>query len=119
MAKYLDLILSADQLADPSVTVTETHLAAADIFVDLSLRERGINPTDVTLPNATLTEIALNWAKRAACVEGAIGDNSPLIDKAKQYENNAKTLAGLLSRAALGIAEPTGTAFGQITLGRA
>lgn len=118
MAKYLDLLMNAAQLADPSVTVTETHLEAADRFVDLVLRERGIDPDAVTLPNATLAEISSNWAKRVACVEGAIGENSPLIDKGKQLETTARTLVKMLSRQALGIAEPTGSAFGQVALGR-
>lgn len=119
MAKYVDVFLNEDQLADPSVTVTEHDAQAADIFVDMALHDRGINPASVTLPNAILTEIAANWAKRSACVQGAIGDNSPLIDKAKQYESQATVLVSMLNRAALGIAEPTGAAFGQITLGRA
>lgn len=118
MAKYLDTLLNEEQLADPSVTVSDTHLLAADGFVDLVLRERGIDPNDVTLPNAILSEIAANWAKRVACVEGAITDSSPLIDKAKQFENSARTLVKMLSRQALGIAEPTGSAFGQVALGR-
>lgn len=119
MATYLDLFLDEEALADPSITVLEKHLASADIFINLWLGKRGIDPAAVTLPNATLKTIAAKWAKRDACVEGAIGDNSPLIDKAEKYEKEAINLAGMLSRAALGIAEPTGTAFGQITLGRA
>jgi len=118
MGIYLDLITDAAALADPSITIDEQHLASADVFVNLALQERGINPADVTVPNAVLKTIAELWAKRVACVEGAIGDNSPLIDKAKQYESQAKVLVSMLNRAALGIAEPTGAAFGQINLGR-
>lgn len=119
MAKYLDLFTNEEALADPSVTVSEANVLATDVFIDLSLRERGINPADVALPNAVLTEIAVNWAKRLACVDSSITDDSVLMDKAKQFESTAKTLVKLLNREALGIAEPTGAAFGQVSLGRA
>ncbi|MDO8940902.1 MAG: hypothetical protein Q7U98_17240 [Methylicorpusculum sp.] len=118
MAKYLDVITDAALLADPSFTVSEAHLAAADIFVDLSLHERGFNPEDVTLPNAVLSEIAANWAKRLSATEGAITENSPLLAKAREFEKNAQALIKKLTREALGITVPAGTAFGQITLGR-
>ena len=118
MALYLNLITDAAKLADPSVTVTETHLIAADIYVDLSLRERGINPSAIVLPNPVLSEIASIWAKRLAAIEGSITENSPLIDKANQFEKSANGLVEKLSRESLGVAVPVGTAFGQITLGR-
>jgi hypothetical protein len=115
MATYAQL---AD-CTDPALTVEERHLDDADVYVNLALYERGITPADVVLPQPTLTAIAVAWAKRQSAVEGAIGENSPLIDKARQYETTAKTLVAKLSRAALGLAEPTGTAYGSIVLGRA
>ncbi|WP_020160521.1 hypothetical protein [Methylobacter marinus] len=114
MATYVN----AADIDDPSFVITEEHCKGADVFVNLSLRERGFNPADITLPNAVLTEIATYWAKRLAAIEGAIGDDSPLIAKAREFEKDAKTLVGKLTREALGITVPTGTAFGQITLGR-
>lgn len=119
MAKYLDIFTHEEALADPAVTVSEANVLATDVFIDLSLRERGISSAEVTLPNAILTEIAANWAKRLACVDCSITDDSVLMDKAKQFESTAKTLIKLLNREALGIAEPTGAAFGQVALGRA
>lgn len=118
MAKYLDIFLDEERLLDPVLTLTEAHLQGADIYIDLGLRERGINPSDVSVPNAILAEIAINWAKRLAAIEGSLGDNSLLMDKANQYEKNAKGLIAKLSREALGIEAPAGTAFGQITIGR-
>lgn len=118
MPKYLDAFIDEERLADPSFTVTDVHLLAADIYVDLSLRERGFNPADVVLPNAVLSEIASNWAKRIAATEGAIGENSPLITKAREFEKNANTLVAKLNREALGLVVPAGVAYGQITLGR-
>lgn len=114
MGKYCVL----SDCTDPALVMAETHLADADVYVDLQLNARGIAPDSVTLPHAALTALAVAWAKRQAAVEGAVGENSPLIDKAKQFEKTAVTLTELLSRTALGIANEPGTGFGQIVLGR-
>lgn len=114
MATYVNAV----DISDPALVISEAHCESADIFVDLSLRERGFDPADITLPNAVLTEIATHWAKRQAAIEGAIGEDSPLLAKAREFEKNAKDLAAKLTREALGLTVPTGTAFGQITLGR-
>jgi hypothetical protein len=114
MAKYLDL----SDCIDPALVVTASHLADADVYVDLQLNAKGIVPADVTLPNTTLTALAVAWAKRQAAIEGAIGENSPLIDKARQLEKTAATLAALLTREALGLANAAGVAYGQIRMDR-
>jgi len=117
MAKYSTL----GDCVDPSVTVSALNLGEADVYVDLALGNIGITPAQaatITLPNAALTAIASAWAKRLACIEGAIGENSPLIDKAKQYEASAKAMVIQLNRTALGLTEPTGTGYGTLTLGR-
>jgi hypothetical protein len=105
-------------LSDPALTITEAHCASADVFVDAELRKRGIDPDDLTLPLSLLTEIAGNWAKRVAAIEGAIGDDSPLIAKAKEFEKNANLLASGISREALGLVVPTGAGYGNVVLGR-
>ncbi|NJA04163.1 hypothetical protein HC024_00180 [Methylococcaceae bacterium WWC4] len=112
MGVYLDLT----DLSDPSLTFGTDHVTDADVYVDAVLAERGIYRSDVTLPNELLTRIAIYWAKRCAAIEGAIGDNSPLIAKAREYENNAKQLVGTISKKALGITDSVG--FGVVTLGR-
>jgi hypothetical protein len=115
MAKYVDLM----QISDPSLCVSEQNLLDADVYVDMQLARNGIAQSEITLPNEQLTAIASSWAKRQAAIEGAIGENSPLTDKAKLYEKNAELLAGMITRQALGIPEPEGTAaFGSVTLGR-
>ncbi|OQW74859.1 MAG: hypothetical protein BVN35_09600 [Proteobacteria bacterium ST_bin11] len=118
MAKYCTL---AD-CADPVVAVTNEHLEGADVYVDLALGTAGISPVDaasITLPNAILKAVAVAWAKRLAAIDGSMGDNSLMIDKANQYKTSADMLAKQLNRAALGLAEPTNGGFGSITLGRA
>jgi hypothetical protein len=105
-------------LSDPALTITESHCASADVYVDAKLRERGIDPADLTLPIALLTEIAGNWAKRVAAIEGAIGDDSPLIAKAKEFEKNAALLLTGISRESLGLTVPDGAGYGNVVLGR-
>lgn len=114
MAKYATVL----DCIDPALTVTELNLLEADVYVDLALGKVGIAPAAITLPNATLTQIAATWAKRLAAIEGSMGDNSLLIDKAKQYQINAEALVKALNRTALGLTEPTGTGYGTLTLGR-
>lgn len=90
---------------DPVIVVTQTHLDDADVYVDGELWGRGINPTAITLPNDRLKTLAVNWAKRLAAIEGAIGgDNSPLIDRAKEYQKTAEILAKQLTHESLGVA---------------
>lgn len=114
MAKYVNAI----DLIDPSLTITEAHAASADTDVDAALWERGINPAGLTLPIAQLTQIAANFAKRHAAIEGAIGDDSPLIAKAKEFEKDALRLLGGISRESLGLTVPSGAGFGSVVLGR-
>lgn len=115
MAKYATLF----DAVDPVLTnIDERILSKADVAVDAALRERGINPADVTLPQALLTELAVNHACRIAAIEGSMGEDSPLIDKAKQYERSAELLNRSLTREALGLTVATGAGFGSVKLGR-
>jgi hypothetical protein len=112
MSKYVNAL----DLCDPSLSVTDAHTDSADVFVDGQLWERGIDPVAVTLPNTLLTEIASLWAKRQAATEGAISENSPLIDKARQFERDAMRLVDTISAKSLGLT--TTSAYGSVTLGR-
>ena len=107
---------------DPALTVSQLNLDQADVYVDLALGNIGITAAvaaTITLPNATLKAIASNWALRLAAIEGAMGDNSLLKDKAEQYRINAEMLVKSLTRSGLGLTEPTGTGYGTLTIGRA
>lgn len=113
-----DYCVLAD-VVDPALTIKQRHVDSGNIYVGVVLRERGIDPAEVTLPNTLLTEIAIVYAKREAAISGAIGENSTLIDKARQFEATLRLLIGGLTREALGIAVTDGAAFGNVTLGRA
>lgn len=120
MAKYADLV--TDVSLDAAITVTEEHLTQADVFIDLSLAERGFTQDEIdglTLPITALTTIAVAWAKRLACIDGAIGEQSPLLDKAKQFEKTAQVLVSKLTREALGITALETSGFGFFEIGRA
>lgn len=117
MARYAALT----DISDPALTVTESHLVQADAEVDGDLAARGYTPTEITglvLPDVALTLLAVAHACRIAALEGAIGENSPLMDKAKQYASLAKERAGRLTRSALGLTEPSG-GYGSVEIGRA
>lgn len=104
---------------DPALSnLNEAHCLSADVFVDLQLRARGFDPSFITLPNAALTAIAEAWAKRLAATEGALGEDSPLIAKAREYEKTALTLVNLLTRESLGLSVVGVASFGSATLGR-
>ena len=118
MATYVTL---AD-CVDAAIKVDDRHLDGADVFIGLSLKAIGLSDADIadiTLPNATLTNIASAQAKYLACVEKAVGEDSPLAGKAKLYKEMAQSLVKMLNRAALGLETPTGSGFGFFDLGRA
>lgn len=114
MARYALLT----DCTDPSVAVTAMHLDGADVYVDGQLWTRGIDPVGVALPNATLTKLAATWAIQLAAVEGAIGENSPLLDKAKQYRVIAESIAKGITRESLGLTIAAGSGFGGVIIGR-
>ena len=107
---------------DAALAVEERHIDEADVYVTLSLKERGLSDADIaaiTLPNATLKMIAVAWAKRSAAIEGALGENSPLIDKAKQFKETATTLVNKLTRESVGLETATGAGPAFFKIGRA
>jgi len=104
---------------DPAVTVTQANVEDADVYVDGVLWERGIDPADVTLPNDRLKTLAATWAIRLAGIQGAMSDNSLLMDKAKEYQKTAELLAKQITRESLGLAAVAGSGgYGTVTLGR-
>ncbi len=108
MAKYSELTDYTDVMID----VAEHFLIDADTFIDLELNKRSIKLIDVTalLPIALLTQIAVNYAKRLACIEQSRDENSPLIPKAREYEKTIQMLLSGLTAESIGIiADPPST----------
>jgi hypothetical protein len=107
---------------DSALSIELRHVEAGNMYVDVALRTIGINPADVVLPQALLTAIGSTYAKREACIDGAIGEQSVLIDKAKQFKQTLDMLIGQLSKDALGIVtapDDTAGSYAVIKLGRA
>lgn len=115
MAKYSDLT----DYTDDALTMNETLLTNADTHVDSILRDRGIDPSDVTLPNELLTRLAVVVASWLASLEQAIGEDSPLMDKAKMYKQLMDELSKSISRTSLGLSYPTGSGYAAVNIGRA
>ena len=116
----MGIYVIASSISDPALIINETHADAADVYVNMSLHSHGIDPDDVPLPNAILTEIATNWTKRVAAIEGAINfgeGTSPMIGKAREFEKTAELLVSKLSKKALGL--ETRTDFSVVSLTRA
>lgn len=104
-------------VTDPALTMTDDYLYKADDYVNADLLARGIDPDDVTLPNAILKQLAIAYACRLMAMELTISDNSQFIYKAEQYKSLIAELQTSLTRSALGIiTDPTG--IGSIDIGR-
>lgn len=116
MALYSQLL----DYNDPALVVDERHTTKADVYVDMQLQRNGINPSDLSalLPIALLTEIAVAWGCRIAAIEQAIGESSPLLAKAREYEKMAAALSNVITRTALGLSEPVSTGYGYCSIGR-
>ncbi len=114
-SKYAQVGDCKDPLAIPS----QDNMEEADVYVEGVLWARGINPADVTLPNAQLRVLAVTWAIRLAAIQGATGQESPLMDKAEKYKANAKLMEEQITRESLGLPAPTGSGgYGTVALGR-
>jgi hypothetical protein len=105
---------------DPALVIEERHTTKADVYVEMQLAVKAIAPADLSalLPIALLTEIAVAWGCRLAAVEQAIGENSPLLSKAREYEKIAIALSNSITRPALGLTEPVNSGYGFCTMGR-
>lgn len=113
MAEYATLADCTDGL----LQVTAAHLTEASAEVDAVLRARGINPADITLPNAQLTSLAAAYACRFAARDGAMGEGDLMLGKEAAYARLCKERAANVSRESLG---PVGQAggYGTMEIGR-
>ncbi len=109
---------TSTDFADEFLAVTEHHMAQADAFVDATLRKKGIDPSEVTLPNADLTQLAMYYAMYLASVENAAGESPEMGYKADHYRRLYQEKAEQITRAVLGIEGTVGTGWGTIELGR-
>lgn len=113
-----DYCTTADCI-DPAVTANQDNVNSGNVQVDSILRKMGIDPAIVPLPNAILTQMAVAASLRVACVQQALGEDSTLIRKAREYERTIELLEAGLNRAALGIAEDvSGGSYGSVILRR-
>ena len=117
MADYCTIL----DCTDPALSIDQRHVNAGNVFVDSALYSVGIKPDVVILPKPLLTQIAATYAKYQACIEGAIGENSPLIDKAKLLKQSLDLLVGQISKDVLGISTDgsTDSGFGSFEIHRA
>ena len=112
MAKYANLT----DILDSSINVLEEDLIQADNLIDNYLRKLGINPSDISLPNAYLKDVAVKYASYVASTREAMGDNTIYLEKAKQYEKQYKDLLENLSLSTIGYSQTT--VLGTVKVGR-
>jgi hypothetical protein len=109
---------------DPVVTVEETDLEAADRLVTTLLRNRSVDPADVTDPDglALLRDLAVAYATTDAARRGAhdADAGSVMWAKHKSYRDRARDLAQMVNRESLGLAATGSGAAGYaaIPMGR-
>lgn len=105
--------------ADKTFKIDARLIAIADAQVDAHLADLGIAQTDLTLPAAILTQLAVAIGSYQACIEKGIGEDTLLLEKAKQYKVMIESLKTSVTRKSLGLTEVTGAGFGFFTIGRA
>lgn len=121
MAVYADL---AD-CTDPVVIVEESDLESADRLVITLLRNRSVDPDDVTDADglALLKDLAVAYATTDAARRGAhdAEQGSVMWAKHKSYRDRARDLSQMINRESLGIAATGSGASGYaaIPIGRA
>lgn len=116
MAKYS----APSDYTDSAIRVGDTHRGQADALVDANLWQLQIDPASITLPQPLLTRLAVAYASQQAAYEQGKGQESYLVVKGDSYGVQAKQVAKLLTRAALGLdATPVaGAGLGSIPIGR-
>ena len=97
MSRYAQL----SDCDDPVVVVLESDLDKADQYIDATLRQRGVQPDEVSVPNDLLRNLAVYRALVIAAVRGSIGADSTLSAKADEYRKMLKDLERQVSRASL------------------
>lgn len=95
MAKYAKL----EDILDEAIEVKEEDLLQADRMIDNHLRKIGINPEAIENEESKnlLKDIAVKYACYVSSTREAIGDNTILLEKAKQYEKQYKDLLESIS----------------------
>ncbi len=114
MAVYSEI----SDYTDEMLSVSDSHMERADAFVEASLRAKGIDPAEVSLPNADLTALAVFYGSHLAAVENAAGEDPVLESKARQYASLYRDKREQIDREVLGI-DDAPEPWGQITVGRA
>lgn len=102
---------------DEMLSVSDSHMERADAFVEGVLRQKGIDPAEVSLPNPDLTALAVFYASHLAAVENAAGEDPVLESKAKHYMDLYKDKRDQIDRQVLGI-ESGPDPYSAITIGR-
>ena len=90
-------------MTDTTIVVTDADLQEADNYVDNLLKQKGVDPADLTLPNETLKLLAVYYATYRALIREAVHEDSVLIDKAKQYEKLYREKAEQVTAETLGV----------------
>lgn len=105
---------------DRAIKVTDAHRDQADAMVDGNLWQLQIDPSALALPQPLLTQLAVAYASQQAATEQGQGQDSYLLAKSDSYAAQAKQVAKLLTRQALGLASApvTGAGLGSIPIGR-
>ena len=119
MALYAQLT----DCTEPVVVVEESDLEAADRLIGALLRNKGIDPAQVTdlAGLALLRDLAVSYATADAAMRGAAdGGDSVMWAKHKAYTQRAQALAMRVDRESLGLAAAgSGSAgYASIPLGR-
>jgi hypothetical protein len=119
MATYADLW----DCTDPVVTVEETDLEGADLLVRTLLRNKGIDPEEVTGDDglALLRRLAVAEATRTAAMRGAADGETVLWRKADELRKEVQHRSLTIDRESLGL-ETVGSGnagYGSIPVGRA
>jgi len=113
MPKYATL----DGVNDPLLEVTEQDLLEADNYIDNVLRQKGIDPSAVSLPNETLKLLAVYYACYRSAIRNAQMEDTVLFEKAKHYKELFEEKAKQITPEVLGL-EPPQTWWEIGTLGR-
>ncbi|CAK0766084.1 conserved hypothetical protein [Gammaproteobacteria bacterium] len=104
MANYATL---ADCTDDPLIPVQQIHLDRANLYVETILRNRGINPGEITSSRPILTDLAVYQALRLAAISQITsgGNDDQQSRKASEYGKLVKEQTEMVTRAALGLVD--------------
>jgi len=110
MAIYAQL----SDATDPLVVPEEGDMEKADQLVASTLRQQGIQPSDVPLPHPLLRDLAVYYATYLAAVRGQATEDGVMERKITHYQRLYTATQKLISRASLGLDSANGSAGGGI-----